>query len=89
MTELCDMLHVKRNLHVLLHPGSYGLVECYNGVLTNKLSRICAQTGLTWVDALSIAISCRGDLPQISEERTQNEWLHEWCGYMNDYMSLI
>jgi hypothetical protein len=37
-TVYCDMMQVKRNVHVPFHPESSGLVKHYNGVLKNKMA---------------------------------------------------
>uniref|UniRef100_UPI00398F6BB1 uncharacterized protein n=1 Tax=Pristiophorus japonicus TaxID=55135 RepID=UPI00398F6BB1 len=38
------------------HPQSAGLVERYNGMLKNKLAKLCNDTGLKWTELLPLAL---------------------------------
>ncbi|CAM4605371.1 unnamed protein product [Caretta caretta] len=50
--HLDRILHIKHLLHCPYHPQSAGAVERQNGVLKNKLAKICDSTGLSWPVAL-------------------------------------
>ncbi|XP_053904103.1 protein NYNRIN-like [Malaclemys terrapin pileata] len=54
--ELCAALQTQHNLHCPHHPQSAGTVERQNGILKNKLAKICAETNLKWPDALPLAL---------------------------------
>ncbi|KAG6935246.1 Pr gag-pro-pol, partial [Chelydra serpentina] len=54
--HLDRILHIKHLLHCPYHPQSAGAVERRNGVLKNKLAKICDSTGLSWPVALPLAL---------------------------------
>lgn len=50
------MLGPQYKFGTVYHPQSQGRVERMNLNLKSKLAKICAQTKMDWVDALSIAL---------------------------------
>nr|XP_014351169.1 PREDICTED: uncharacterized protein K02A2.6-like [Latimeria chalumnae] len=54
--ELCQALQIRQKLHCPYHPQSSGLVERQNGILKNKIAKICAETGIKWPDAVPLAL---------------------------------
>ncbi|CAM4682569.1 unnamed protein product [Lepidochelys kempii] len=54
--ELCAALQIQRNLYCPHHLQSAGTVERQNGILKNKLAKICAEMNLKWPDALPLAL---------------------------------
>nr|XP_040025029.1 uncharacterized protein LOC120812900 [Gasterosteus aculeatus aculeatus] len=58
LQEAHGMAHVelKHAFGTVYHPQSHGKVEHMNQNLKQKLAKICAQTNLTWVQALPFAL---------------------------------
>nr|XP_014428535.1 protein NYNRIN-like [Pelodiscus sinensis] len=54
--KLTKYYSIRQALHCPRHPESAGAVERRNGILKNKLAKICEDSGLTWVEALPIAL---------------------------------
>jgi len=54
--ELCKALQIKQYFHFPYHPQSPGEFEHKNGVLKNKIAKICAETGLKWPAAIPVAL---------------------------------
>ncbi|KAM4632453.1 LOW QUALITY PROTEIN: uncharacterized protein O3C94_018964 [Discoglossus pictus] len=49
-------MQITQHLHTPYHPQSSGKAERANGVLKNKIAKICAQINLTWIQALPLAL---------------------------------
>lgn len=57
---ILQKLGVKQRLGSVYHPQSQGICEKMNGVLKNRVVKICQHTGLNWVEALPLALmACR------------------------------
>ncbi|XP_059578046.1 protein NYNRIN-like isoform X2 [Alligator mississippiensis] len=54
--NICQALNIQQHLHCSYHPQSSGAVERKNSDLKTRISKICAETGLKWPDALPIAL---------------------------------
>ena len=54
--QLSNYLGIDLRNHCAYHPGSGGAVDRENGTLKNKLAKICADTKLTWTQALPLAL---------------------------------
>lgn len=53
-------LGIKQRLGAVYHPQSQGICEKMNGVLKNRIAKICQHTGPNWVAALPLALmACR------------------------------
>ena len=53
-------LGIKQRLGAVYHPQSQGMCERMNGVIKNRLIKICQHTGLNWVEGLPLALmACR------------------------------
>ena len=73
MTELCKSLGIKQRLHCPYHPQSAGLVERHNGILKNKLAKLCAETGLKWTMLLPLALMSMRSTPIRKHKLTPHE----------------
>lgn len=57
---ILQKLGIKQRLGAVYHPQSQGICEKMNGILKNRIVKICQQTGLNWVAALPLALmACR------------------------------
>lgn len=57
---ILQKLEIKQRFGAVYHLQSQGLCERINGVLKNRLIKICQHTGLNWVEALPFALmACR------------------------------
>ncbi|KAG6938936.1 Pr gag-pro-pol, partial [Chelydra serpentina] len=54
--ELCATLQIQHNFYCPHHQQSAGTVKRQNGILKNKLAKICAETNLKWPDVLPLAL---------------------------------
>ena len=50
------MLGLKHAFGTVYHPQSQGKVERMNQSIKTKLAKLCAQTGMSWLDALPIVL---------------------------------
>lgn len=73
MAELCKALGIKQRLHCPYHPQSAGLVERHNGILKNKLAKLCAETGLKWTVLLPLALMSMRSTPIRKHNLTPHE----------------
>ena len=57
---ILQKLGIKQRLGAVYHPQSQGICERMNGVIKNRLAKICQHTGLNWIAALPLALmACR------------------------------
>lgn len=57
---ILQKLGIKQRLGAVYHPQSQGICEKMNGVIKNRIVKICQHTGLNWVAALPLALmTCR------------------------------
>lgn len=57
---ILQKLGIKQRLGAVYHPQSQGICEKMNGILKNRIAKICQHTGLNWVTALPLALmACR------------------------------
>lgn len=54
--KVAQVLRIRTRFGCVYHPQSQGMVERANGTPKNKIAKICASSGLNWVDALPIAL---------------------------------
>ena len=52
MKLILQKLGIKQRLGAVYHPQSQGICEKMNGVLKNRIVKICQHTGLNWIAAL-------------------------------------
>ena len=64
---ILQKLGIKQRLGAVYHPQSQGMCKRMNGVLKNRIVKICQHTGLNWIAALPLALMvCRSsDLPDL------------------------
>lgn len=53
---ILQKLCIKQRLGCIYRPSSQGLCERQNGILKNRICKISEHTGLSWVDALPLAL---------------------------------
>lgn len=57
---ILQKLGIKQRFGAVYHPQSQGICERMNGVLKNRLIKICQHTGLNWIEGLPLALmACR------------------------------
>jgi len=57
---ILQKLGIKQRLGAVYHPQSQGICGKMNGVLKNRIVKICQHTGLNWIAALPLALmACR------------------------------
>ena len=57
---ILQKLGIKQRAQSVYHPQSQGICERMNGVIKNRLAKICQHTGLNWIAALPLALmACR------------------------------
>ena len=57
---ILQKLGIKQRLGAVYHPQSQGICERMNGVIKNRLTKICQHRGLNWIEALQLALmACR------------------------------
>ncbi|XP_039599195.1 uncharacterized protein LOC120522074 [Polypterus senegalus] len=54
--KVLQMLGIKQRLGCVYHSQSQGMVERANRILKNKIAKVCADTGLNWVNAFPVAL---------------------------------
>ncbi|KAK5916246.1 hypothetical protein CgunFtcFv8_011249 [Champsocephalus gunnari] len=56
ITQIGEYMGMDIRKHCAYHPQSGGAVERENGTIKNKLAKCCADTGLSWTQALPIVL---------------------------------
>lgn len=56
ITQISEYFGIDLKRHCTYHPSSGGAVERENGTLKSKLTKCCAETGLTWTKVLPVVL---------------------------------
>ncbi|KAJ8332358.1 hypothetical protein SKAU_G00426510 [Synaphobranchus kaupii] len=57
LDKVTEQLGIRLKFHCAYHPQSGGAVERANGTIKNRLTKVMAETGLDWVQALPIVLT--------------------------------